>query len=126
MKILLDENVPEGVLPAFDRYETRHVNQLGWQGKKNGALLQAASEHGFTVLVTTDVNLYQQRKAEGHSLSVIVLRVFQNSLAGVLPLVNDAQDTTARITPGEVEYLYIAKTLQESDRRRKRGQFAPP
>jgi hypothetical protein len=30
MKILLDENVPESVLPAFDRYETRHVNELGW------------------------------------------------------------------------------------------------
>lgn len=124
MKVLLDENVPESVLPAFDRYETRHVNELGWQGKKNGALLRAALEQEFTVLVTTDVNLYTQQKAVLHTLSVIVLRVFQNSLAGILPLVNDAQEIVARISPGTVEYLYAAETLQESDRRRKRGQFA--
>lgn len=124
MQTLLDENVPESILPAFDRYETRHVNELGWQGKKNGALLRAALEQDFTVLVTTDVNLYSQQKNVLNTLSVIVLRVFQNSLAGVMPLVNDAQEIAARITPGTVEYLYAAQTLQESDRRRKRGQFA--
>lgn len=126
MKILLDENVPESVLPAFDRYETWHVNQLYWQGKKNGALLRAAQEHGFTVLVTTDVNLYNQQKTALHTLSVIVLRVFSNSLPGVLPLVNDAQDTAAVLALGEVKYLYAAETLRENDRRRKRGEFALP
>jgi hypothetical protein len=89
-------------------------------------LLRAALEQGFTVLVTTDVNLYPQQKAVLHTLSVIVLRVFQNSLTGVLPLVNNAQEIAARICPGTVEYLYADKALQESDRRRKRGQFASP
>lgn len=51
MKVLLDENVPETLAPAFDCFETLHVNQLGWQGKENGALLLAAREAGFTALV---------------------------------------------------------------------------
>jgi predicted nuclease of predicted toxin-antitoxin system len=62
MKVLLDENVPETLLPAFDRCETWHVNALGWQGRQNGELLQAAQEAGFTAMVTTDVNLYNQQR----------------------------------------------------------------
>lgn len=124
MKVLLDENLPESVLPAFDRYETWHVNELGWQGKKNGELLHAASERVFDVLVTTDVNLYSQQKARLFGIAIIVLRVFSNAPAGVRPLVNEAQDSMNEIQPGEVKYIYIDQRLQQSDQRRRRGEFA--
>lgn len=124
MKVLLDENVPETLTPAFDRFETLHVNELGWQGKENGALLQAARADDFTALVTTDVNLYNQQKARLHGLALIVLRVFSNAPAGILPLVPAAQDLLAVIAAGEIEYLYIDPRLRESDRRRRRGEFA--
>ena len=124
MKVLLDENVPETLTAAFDRFETLHVNELGWQGKENGALLLAAQEAGFTALVTTDVNLYNQQKALLHGLALIVLRVFSNAPAGILPLVPAARDLLAVMVPGEIKYLYIDPRLRESDRRRRRGEFA--
>ena len=124
MKVLLDENVPETATPAFDRFETTHVNELGWQGKQNGELLLAAREAGFTVLVTTDVNLYNQQKARLHDLAIIVLRVFSNAPVGILPLVSAAQDALAVITAGEIEYLYVDERLRASDQRRQRGEYA--
>jgi predicted nuclease of predicted toxin-antitoxin system len=124
MKVLLDENVPETLTSAFDRFETLHVNQLGWQGKENGALLLAAQEAGFTALVTTDVNLYNQQKARLHRLALIIFRVFSNAPAGILPLVPTAQDLLAVMAAGDIEYLYIDPRLRESDRRRRRGEFA--
>ncbi len=124
MKVLLDENVPETVTPAFDRFETAHVNELGWQGKQNGELLQAAREAGFTVLVTTDVNLYNQQKARLHDLAIIVLRVFSNAPSGILPLVVAAQDALAAMTAGEIQYLYVDERLRASDLRRQRGEYA--
>ena len=124
MKVLLDENVPETLTPAFDRFETTHVNELGWQGKQNGALLLAAQEAGFTALVTTDANLYNQQKARLHGLTLIILRVFSNAPAGILPLVAATQDLLAEIAAGEIKYLYIDSRLRESDQRRRRGEFA--
>lgn len=124
MKVLLDENVPETLTTAFDRFATLHVNELGWQGKQNGALLQAAQEGGFTVLVTTDVNLYNQQKARLHGLALIILRVFSNAPAGILPLVPAAQDLLEVMAAGDIEYLYLDPRLRESDRRRRRGEFA--
>ncbi len=124
MKVLLDENVPETLTPAFDRFPTTHVNALGWQGKQNGELLLAAQAAGFTALATTDVNLYNQQKALAHGLAIIVLRVFSNAPTGILPLVATTQDLLARITAGEIEYLYVDERLRASDQRRRRGEFA--
>ena len=124
MKVLLDENVPAGVTSAFDLYETQHINELKWKGKKNGELLRAAQENGFDVLVTTDVSLYNQQKAALYDVAILVLRVFQNSLEGVLPLVSEAQNRMAQLEPGAIEYLYLDPRLRKSDERRGRGEFA--
>jgi hypothetical protein len=112
------------VTPAFDHFATTHVNALGWQGKQNGELLLAAREAGFAVLVTTDVNLYNQQKAQLHELAIIVLRVFSNAPAGILPLVASAHEALANISPGEIQYLYVDERLRASDQRRRRGEFA--
>jgi predicted nuclease of predicted toxin-antitoxin system len=125
MKVLLDENVPETLTPVFarpDTYETWQVNALGWQGKQNGELLHAAQQAD---LVTTDVNLYNQQKAHVDSLAIIVLRVFSDAPAGILPLVQEVQDLLADLMPGDLHYLYIDPKLRASDQRRRRGEFAP-
>jgi hypothetical protein len=124
MKVLLDSNVPEGVLSAFDRYETRHANHQGWQTLKNGELLQTACDEQFTVLVTVDKSIDNQQKAALYGLAILILRVFSNTLEGVLPLVDAAQEAIGQLKPGEVLYLYIEPRLREIDRRRKRGEFA--
>ncbi len=51
MKILLDECVPVQVRRAFAGHDTITVQEQGWTGIKNGALLAAAESAGFNLLV---------------------------------------------------------------------------
>ena len=58
MRVLLDEHLPYRLrhLFALD-VEVITVAYLGWKGKRNGALLRAAQDEGFDVLVTMDRGL---------------------------------------------------------------------
>ena len=124
MKLLLDENIPGKLTRRFEQHETSHVKHLAWQGLKNGALLAAAKDEAFEVLVTTDVSLYNQQKARLYGIAVLVLRVFQNTSVGIIPLIEKAQRIAHSLQPGEVEYLYIDERLRLSDKRKWRGEFA--
>jgi hypothetical protein len=57
-------------------------------------------------------------------LAILVLRVFSNAPAGILPLVAAAQEALTAVAAGEIEYLYIDERLRLSDQRRQRGEFA--
>jgi predicted nuclease of predicted toxin-antitoxin system len=58
MKILLDENAPIVLKARLSDYghECSRVQDLGWDGKKNGELL-ALADLNFDVFVTLDSNL---------------------------------------------------------------------
>lgn len=58
MKILLDECVPAQVRHAFAGHDTITVQEQGWTGIKNGALLAAAESAGFDLFIVADKNLY--------------------------------------------------------------------
>jgi len=64
MKILLDECTPHVLKRLLTGFEVTTVQDLGWAGITNGALLQLA-EGNYYVLITTDQNLkYQQNLAD--------------------------------------------------------------
>jgi predicted nuclease of predicted toxin-antitoxin system len=56
MKILLDECTPHVLKRLLTGFDITTVQDLGWTGIKNGALLQLAEQH-FDVLITSDQNL---------------------------------------------------------------------
>ena len=63
MRILLDECLPRRLRRGLPGHEVRTVQELGWAGTKNGALLRRAMAEGFEVFVTVDRNLeYQQHR----------------------------------------------------------------
>jgi predicted nuclease of predicted toxin-antitoxin system len=58
MKILLDENIPRRLKFDFDTNdEVISVQEMNWQGKKNGELLGLMTLKGFDVFITLDKNL---------------------------------------------------------------------
>jgi predicted nuclease of predicted toxin-antitoxin system len=61
MKLLLDECVPRPLKRDFQLHETHTVSEAGFTGLKNGALLRAAANAGFEVLITVDQNLIHQQ-----------------------------------------------------------------
>jgi predicted nuclease of predicted toxin-antitoxin system len=72
MKILLDECTPHVLKKYLTDFEVTTVQEVGWAGITNGALLQLA-ENQFDVLVTSDQNLKYQPNLTGRQLAILQL-----------------------------------------------------
>lgn len=71
MKILIDESLPRYLKRMLKEYEVFTVQEIGWGGLKNGALL-ARAEGQFDVFLTADKNLRYQQNFKGRQLAVII------------------------------------------------------
>lgn len=60
MRILLDESLPRELGRELTGHFVRTVVQMGWAGRKNGALLGLSSGE-FDLLLTADRNLEHQQ-----------------------------------------------------------------
>lgn len=107
MRVLLDECVPRPLRRELPEHEVRTVPEMGWAGKKNGALLALLKNAGFDAFVTTDQNLEYQQNLQAAGLAVIVLVAYRNTLPALLPLVPGLRSTLGRIQPGEVIHVSI-------------------
>ena len=102
MRILLDECVPRRLRRELPGQDVRTVPEVGWSGKKNGALLALMVAQGFEVLMTVDQNLRHQQNLQASGVAVIVLVAASNRLADLLPLMPSAQVALSSISPGDV------------------------
>ncbi len=73
MKILFDANTPAPLSHFLRGHEVVRADELGWQDLGNGALLEAAEEAGFNLLVTCDQNIQYQQNFASRKLAVMVL-----------------------------------------------------
>lgn len=79
MKLLLDENLPKRLKQHFEEHEIYTVRDMGWNGVKNGELLQLMIAAEFQVLITFDKNLQFQQNFAKYTLPIIVLNAFDNT-----------------------------------------------
>ena len=101
MRILLDEQLPRQLAPHLLGHDARTVQQQGWAGMQNGALLKEALRAGFEVFLTSDQNIEFQQNLRNTELFIAVLVARANKLEDLLPLVpsllkalNDAKPPT--------------------------------
>lgn len=62
MKLLLDENLPKRLKNNLSEHVIFTVRDMGWNGKKNGELLQLMISEGFNAFITFDKNLKYDKK----------------------------------------------------------------
>ena len=99
-RVLLDENVDRQLKPLFDPgHNVLTVQERGWDGLKNGALLRAASEE-FDVFVTMDRNLPYQQNLRVLDLAVVVVRAVSNAFVDVAPLMPKVNAAVWTTEPG--------------------------
>ena len=103
MRLLLDECVPRQLKRHFAEYDVQTVQELGWSGLKNGALLLRAAE-SFQALVTVDRGLDVSLRQSRASIGVILIQSAKTDLPYLVPHVAAAKEALTRIRPGE----YIA------------------
>ena len=72
MTLILDENLPHGLMRVLAPRAVTTVQQAGLGGVKNGALL-AALEGAYDVLLTGDKNLRYQQNLSGRRLAIVEL-----------------------------------------------------
>ena len=73
MKILLDENLPHKLRLHLPNHETTTAVYVGFGGFKNGALLQAAEDAGFDVLITGDLSLEYEQNMAARKIAIVSL-----------------------------------------------------
>jgi hypothetical protein len=100
MRVLLDECVPRPLKRELSGHEVRTVQECGWAGARNGALLRQMLADGFTVFVTTDRNLQHQQNVAASGVAVVVLVALTNKLPDLLPLVPAFWLRSRRHNPG--------------------------
>ena len=73
MKILFDASTPAPLAWFLRGHEVVRADELGWQGLGNGALLDAAEEAGFDLLLTCDQNVRYQQNFARRKLALVIL-----------------------------------------------------
>jgi len=73
VRVLFDANTPAPRSNFLRGHEVARADQLGWQGMDNGALLEAAENAGFDLLLTCDQNVRYQQSFAGRKLAVVIL-----------------------------------------------------
>ena len=99
MKILLDEGVPKVIQRRLTKLSISNVEEMGWRGIKNGALLDLMATGQFEVLITADKNLPLQQNLKKRLVSVIIIPA--NDVPTVVELRPRIEQALALITPGE-------------------------
>ena len=98
MKILLDEAVLKVIQQRLTKLSITNVEDMGWRGIKNGALLDLMAEQ-FQVLITADKNLPFQQNLKKRQVSAIILPA--NDVPTVVQLLPEIEQALAMIAPGE-------------------------
>ncbi|MBC6608962.1 DUF5615 family PIN-like protein [Hymenobacter sp. BT188] len=94
MKLLLDENLPKRLKADFSEHEIYTVRDKGWNGIKNGQLMQLMVDNDFHALLTFDKNLQHQQNFKKYIIGVFVLSA-----------VNNTYMELTKLTPRVHEYL---------------------
>ena len=88
MKMLLDENIPRRLKFDFNiDDEVSTVQEMKWQGKKNGELMGVMTFAGFDIFITLDKNLQYQQNLKKFSIHIIILDAPDSRYQTLQPLV---------------------------------------
>jgi hypothetical protein len=71
--VLFDHGTPKGLAHALSTHTIHTAQSKGWGTLSNGALLDAAEEAGFDVLLTTDRRIRYQQNLQARRIAVVVL-----------------------------------------------------
>ncbi|HVE60670.1 MAG TPA: DUF5615 family PIN-like protein [Chitinophagaceae bacterium] len=102
--MLLDENLPKRLKNDFSEHEVYTVRDKGWNGIKNGQLLQLMADEDFNALLTFDKNLQHQHNFQKYTITIFVLSALNNTyieLTKLSPVVHEylSQET---LPPGPI------------------------
>jgi hypothetical protein len=73
MLILFDHGTPRSIARWLHAHSVVEAIERGWDRLANGALLTAAEEAGFDLLLSTDKNIQYQQNLKGRRIAIVIL-----------------------------------------------------
>ena len=101
MRLLLDECVPKRLRRELPGHEVRTVQEAGWAGVRNGALLRAA-DGTFDAMLTVDQGVEHQQNLTGLRIGVVIIVAASNDIDDLRPLVPAVLGALRTLEAGEV------------------------
>ena len=101
VNLLLDECLDWRLRRDLPGHEVKTVQEMGWDGIKNGRLL-ALAEPDFQVFITGDRNLSFQQNVLRLSLAVVVLKAESIRLVHTRPLMPKLLAILPSLKPGQI------------------------
>ncbi len=80
MKVLLDENLDPRFRTLLSEHDCVTASFAGWDGMKNGALLDAAEAAGFEVFLTGDTKIPEEQNMDGRQVAIVVMTAHELSI----------------------------------------------
>ena len=103
MRLIFDECIPRPLKAKLPGHQITTVQQQGWSGVVNGALLKRIADAGFEAFITMDKSLPRQQQLAGRPFAVIILRATSNRLDVLEPLAPNVLTALASAAPGQVQ-----------------------
>ena len=100
-RILFDENVPRPLRRELADFLIRTVQEEGWDGFKNGALLRQAAS-SFDVLLTADQRLRFQQNVSQLPIGVVVIETYDTRLRNLRRFLPEIREALANVQPSEI------------------------
>ena len=104
MRLLLDECVPGLLAHDLSGFDVSTVEEAGFKGLKNGALLKAAGER-FDVLVTADQGIKHQQNLKTLPLAVLLIHTRTNKLEHLQEFLAEIVEALAVISKHEFKEI---------------------
>lgn len=106
MRLLIDESIPEQIEPYLAEYERSIVRREHLKGLRNGVLLRAAVDRGFTVVFSADQSLRHQQNLRKIGIAAVVIVNIPNRMNDILPHLAKIKSAIASARPGEVVEVF--------------------
>jgi len=100
MRVLIDECLPRALKRLLAEHECRTVQEMGWSGKQNGALLLVAEE--FDVLVTVDQHIEYEQNLGNRKIALLVLGARSNQIEDLTSVIPAALSALRDIQSGQI------------------------
>ena len=101
MRLLLDECIPKRLKRELHGHEAKTVQDMGWAGIKNGALLRLADGQ-FDAFLTVDQGIEYQQNLSDLRISVVIMMAPSNDVDDLHPLLPAVEEALAGLRPGEI------------------------
>jgi hypothetical protein len=102
LRLLIDESIPVQIEPYVTEFEPSTVRRERLKGLRNGVLLRAAVDRGFTVILSADQSLRFQQNLSRIGIGAVVIVNIRNRMKDILPVLPRIKSAIAAVRAGEI------------------------